>query len=373
MYKVLVFGMTENPGGVESVIINYYRCIDKSKIQFDFLCNFHEDAAYEKELIALGGKVFHITARSENYGKYKKELKAFFKRSQGTYDAIWVNVCSLANIDYLIMAKKYGIPRRIIHSHNSQNMDSKLRGMLHERNKKRIDKFATDFWTCSEDAAKWFYEDRLLAKVVMIRNSISVDRMAFDEEKRRSYREQLQCDEQTWVIGNVGRLHFQKNQTFCLEIFQHFLKKYPNARLVLIGQGEDETDLKMLATRYGINKKVYFAGKQADICGWLSAFDTFLFPSKFEGLPIAALEAQANGVPMLASAKVIPQEVKINSNFAFLDLDEGAEVWSEHLSQMQKTTKRLDVLEVKQNFTEKGYNIETETVKLEKLFLKDVR
>ena len=373
MYRVLVFGMTENPGGVESVIMNYYRCIDKTKIQFDFLCNFHEDAAYEDELTAMGGNVFHITARSEDYGIYKKELKAFFKDSQGTYDAIWVNVCSLANIDYLIMAKKYGIPRRIIHSHNSQNMDSKLRGMLHERNKKRIDKFATDFWTCSEEAAKWFYEERLRSKVVMIRNSISVDRMAFDEEKRRNYREKLQCDERTWVIGNVGRLHFQKNQKFCLDIFQHFLKKYPNACLVLIGQGEDETDLKMLTARYGISEKVYFAGKQTDICGWLSAFDTFLFPSKFEGLPIAALEAQANGVPMLASAKVIPQEVKINSNFVFLDLDEGAEVWSEHLSQMQKTAKRLDVSEVKQNFTEKGYNIETETVKLEKLFLKDVR
>lgn len=373
MYRVLVFGMTENPGGVESVIMNYYRCIDKTKIQFDFLCNFHENAAYEDELVAMGGNVFHITARSENYGKYKKELEAFFETSQGVYDAIWVNVCSLANIDYLIMAKKYGIPRRIIHSHNSQNMDSKLRGILHKRNRRRIDKFATDFWTCSEDAAKWFYEKRLLPKVVMIRNSISVERMAFDEEKRKKYRKQLQCNDDTWVIGNVGRLHFQKNQKFCLEILQQFLKKDSNACLVLIGQGEDEAELKELTRRYGISKKVYFAGTQTDIRGWLSAFDTFLFPSKFEGLPIAALEAQANGVPMVASAKVIPQEVKINSNFEFVNLDEGAVVWSEHLNHVRQTMKRLDISEVKQNFTEKGYNIETETVKLEKLFLKEVK
>ena len=371
MYKVLVFGMTENPGGVESVIINYYRCIDKTKLQFDFLCNFHEDAAYEDELIAMGGKVFHITARSENYRKYKIELKAFFKSSQGVYDAIWVNVCSLANIDYLIMAKKYGIPRRIIHSHNSQNMDSKLRGMLHERNKKRIDKFATDFWTCSEDAAKWFYEERLMPQVVMIRNSISVDRMAFDENKRKMYRQKLQCDEDTFVIGNIGRLHFQKNQSFCIEVFKEFLKKNKNARLIIIGQGEDETQLKMLAARYGISKKIYFAGKQSDICGWLSAFDVFLFPSKFEGLPIAALEAQANGVPMLASEKVIPQEVKINSNFVFYNLETRAESWSKELEKMQKKARRLELSEVKKNFTEKGYNIETETEKLENLFLKE--
>ena len=373
MYKVLVFGITENPGGVESFLVNYYRKIDRTKIQFDFLCNTHNEVAYENELKSLGGQVVHIAMRSKEPMKYRKELKEFMEKHASDYQAVWVNVCSLANIDYLKIAKKYGIKKRIIHSHNSQNMDSKLRGMLHERNKKRIDKFATDFWTCSEDAAKWFYEKRLLPKVVMIRNSISVERMAFDEEKRKKYRKQLQCNDDTWVIGNVGRLHFQKNQKFCLDIFQHFLKKYPNACLVLIGQGEDEAELKELTRRYGISEKVYFAGKQTDICGWLSAFDTFLFPSKFEGLPIAALEAQANGVPMLASAKVIPQEVKINSNFVFLDLDEGAEVWSEHLSQMQKTAKRLGVSEVKQNFTEKGYNIETETVKLEKLFLKDVR
>lgn len=149
------------------------------------------------------------------------------------------------------------------------------------------------------------------------------------------------------------------------------MKKNKNARLILIGQGEDETQLKMLAARYGISKKIYFAGKQSDICGWLSAFDVFLFPSKFEGLPIAALEAQANGVPMLASEKVIPQEVKINSNFVFYNLETRAESWSKELEKMQKKARRLELSEVKKNFTEKGYNIETETEKLENLFLKE--
>lgn len=372
MYKVLVFGITDNPGGVESVIINYYRCIDRTKIQFDFLCNFHEAAAYEDELKALGGEVYHITARSDNYKKYKAELEQFFSSTQGKYQAIWVNICSLANIDYLVMAKKYGIPRRIIHSHNSQNMDSRLRGMLHKMNKRKVANYATDLWSCSEDAAAWFYEEELRSKVVIIRNSISVKRMEFNLEKREKYRRDLGCKESEYVIGNIGRLHFQKNQQFCLEIFEKFQKQIPDSRLVLVGQGEDEKLLKEKATLLGVADHVCFAGMQIDIQGWLSAFDVFLFPSKFEGLPVVALEAQANGLPMLASAKVIPEDVKINDNFAFLDLDAGAKAWSETLMTMQKQSVRMDWNQIYQNFAEKGYEIETETKKLEDLFLKDI-
>ncbi len=137
MYKILVFGMTENPGGVESVIMNYYHYMDKNTFHFDFLCNSYNKIAFEEEIISNGSQTFHFPARSKNYKKYKKELKNFFENNASKYDAIWVNVCSLANIDYLKMAKKYGIKRRIIHSHNSQNMDSRLRGILHKYNKKR--------------------------------------------------------------------------------------------------------------------------------------------------------------------------------------------------------------------------------------------
>ena len=136
MYKILVFGMTENPGGVESVIMNYYHYMDKNTFHFDFLCNSYNKIAFEEEIISNGSQTFHFPARSKNYKKYKKELKNFFENNASKYDAIWVNVCSLANIDYLKMAKKYGIKRRIIHSHNSQNMDSRLRGILHKYNKK---------------------------------------------------------------------------------------------------------------------------------------------------------------------------------------------------------------------------------------------
>ncbi len=214
MINVLIFGLTENPGGIESFIMSYYRNIDKNDIHFDFLCNTHNDVAFEDELEVNGSIVYHIEMRSKNRKKYKKELKCFFEKYAEKYNAIWINVCSLANIDYLIYAKKYNIPCRIIHSHNSMNMDSKLRGILHTINKQIVGKYATNFWACSHDAAKWFYKKSLIEKSKIIPNAIDINAMRFSDEKRRMVREQYDWDNQTKVIGNIGRLHFQKTNYF---------------------------------------------------------------------------------------------------------------------------------------------------------------
>lgn len=364
MRRILVFGMTENPGGVESFLVGYYRKIDRNKIQFDFLCNSYLPVAYEEELVKLGGRCFHISARSENYGKYKKELDDLFKNHASEWETIWVNVSSLANVDYLKKAKEYGIGRRIIHSHNSQNMDSRLRGMLHAWNKRKIGKIATDFWACSADAAKWFYAGKELEKAVIIHNAIDVDRLRFDPEKRDKLRKKYGW-EGRFVIGNVGRLHFQKNQSFLLEIYAEYRKQDPNSILVLVGQGEDEQMLKEKVRQMSLEESVFFAGVQSDMQMWLSSFDLFLFPSKFEGLSIAALEAQANGLPVLASEKVIPQEIKMNSNLQFVGLEKEASVWSEKIKEVCRNG-RVDHAVVKENFVRNGYDLATECSVLEK-------
>lgn len=367
MVRVLVFGMTENPGGVESFLINYYRNVDRKLIQFDFLCNSHEQVAYEDELIKLGGRTFHITARSNDRTTYKNELDELFKSHASEWSAIWVNVCSLANIDYLKVAKKYGIKKRIIHSHNSQNMDSKIRVLLHLFNKRKIEKYATDFWACSNEAAKWFYNDNLIKKVVIVRNAIDVERMRFDKEKRLEIRRRFGL-ENKYVIGNVGRLHFQKNQEFAIDVFYQYFQKHLDSCLVLVGQGVDEEKLKQKVNAYGIEKNVLFTNAQRDIQAWLSCFDLFMFPSRFEGLGIAALEAQANGLPVIASNGVIPTEVKINTNFVFCDLGKGADLWSSIIDKM-RNNERLDYKTIKFNFEISGYDIRTEEKKLEKLLV----
>ena len=369
MKRILVFGMTENPGGVESFLVNYYRHFDRSKLQWDFLCNSYEPVAYEDELLALGGRTFHIIARNKNPLKYRQELQSLYDAHAAEWVAVWVNVCSLANIDYLIMAKQYNIPKRIIHSHNSKNMDGRLRGLLHARNRTIIDRFATDFWACSKDAAEWFYRPDLMDRVHLIPNAIDVSQMSYREDDRDRIRQSLGIASDEVVFGNVGRLHFQKNQSFAVDIFHEFHLKNPHSRLILVGQGEDEEKLRSKCNALGLETAVIFAGVQTDISAWLSSFDLFLFPSVFEGLGIAALEAQANGLPVLASSEVIPTDVKINPNVHFFSLQQNASSWAEVAASILSGDSRISDSGIITNFSSKGYEIQTAANILETLLL----
>lgn len=363
MKRFLVFGMTENPGGVESFLITYYRHLDRSKIQFDFLCNTLQPVAYEKELEDLGGRVFHIQARKDGYCRFQRDLEQLFREHASQWDGVWVNVSSLANIDYLKIAKKYGIQKRIIHSHTSQNMDGFLRGLLHKWNIHRVKKYATDFWACSEEAGIWFYGKK--RKSVIIHNAIDINQFCFDERKRSDIRDRYHLENQ-FVIGHVGRLHFEKNQEFVLEVFGIYFKSHSDSRLVFIGQGEDEKKLKEQTEKMGLSGVVFFTGVQNDIQGWLSAFDLFLFPSRFEGLSIAALEAQANGLPIIASKDALSEKARVTNNLQFLSLNHNAQDWA-----LMIEKKRYDQREtsdhVRQAFAEKGYDINIEVKRLERL------
>lgn len=362
MKRILVFGITENPGGVESVIINYYRHINRNNIQFDFLCNT-ETVAYEEEIKNLGGNIYRITARSKDRKKYKKDIVNFFKYNASNYSTIWVNLCSLANIDYLKYAKKYGIKNRIIHSHNSQNMDSKLRGILHKINRHFIVNYATDFWSCSEEAGRWFYNRKIIDsdKYLIINNAIDVEKYKFNEIMRKKYRKDLNIDDKI-VFGNVGRLHFQKNQDFLIDIFNKFHEKKTNSVLLLIGQGEDYEKLVKKVDDLNLSQNVLFLGIRNDIENLLQAIDFFVFPSVFEGLPVVLIEAQAAGLPIFASS-TISKAVKITSNFEFISLAESSETWANRILEKEK------LLRQRKNTTNEisvnGYDIVTECKKIE--------
>ena len=359
--------MTENPGGVESFLINSYRVINGRGISFDFLCNSYNDIAYENELKETGSRCFHIIARSKDPILYYCQLNSLFKEHSSEWDAVWVNVSSLANIDYLKIASKFGIRRRIIHSHNSRNMDGVLREKLHCHNKKILDRYATDYWACSEAAARWFFKPEIISKTVYIRNAVDLNRLRYNEEDRQAIRSEHGWEGKT-VIGNVGRLHFQKNQMFMLDIFKNYHDRNPESVLVLIGQGEDLDKIKTKAASCGIEDCVYLAGVQGDIPKWLSAFDVFLFPSLFEGLPVAAMEAQANGVPVLASEGVIPSEVKINGNFMFFPLSRSAEEWADQID-ILTAEGRPAQKEITAGFIRTGFEINEASEELLRMLL----
>ena len=362
---MLIFGLTANPGGVESFLLNYCRRMKPEKLQFDFLCNFPEPAAYEEELAGRGYRFFRVTPRNRNRRLFARELDALFREHAGEWNAVWVNVSSLANIDYLKAAAKYGIPKRIIHSHNSRNMDGFLRGLLHRCNRYRIGRYATDFWACSSDAAGWFFRKSLRSRAVIVHNAIDPERMRFDENKRKELRNRNGWDGR-FVIGNIGRLHFQKNQGFLLDVFKEYRAAHPDALLVLVGQGEDGRKLEAKAKVLGIEDSVVFAGVQQDIQAYLSGFDLFLFPSLFEGLSVVGLEAQANGLPVLASREALQEEAVLNRNVLRLSLAAGPGEWSRGIEEM-RARKREAYPAIRSAIIQKGFDIAVEAGKLERM------
>ena len=362
MKKILVFGITDLPGGVESVIMNYYRNIDRNKYQFDFLCNT-EKVAYEDEIKLLGGTIYRITARSKDIKKYQKDMKDFFEKHSKEYSTIWVNICSLANIDYLKYAKKYGIKHRIIHCHNSQNMDSFLRGLLHRWNRLFITKYATDFWSCSDDASKWFFSKKIMQsdRYVLLKNAIDLEKFRFDEKVRKQYRQKLDLEE-FFVIGHIGRFHFQKNHEFLLKVFYELQKKKEKSKLILIGIGEDLDKIKEKVKELKLEDKVLFLGSRNDVNCLFNAMDLFLFPSLFEGLPVALLEAQANGLPIVTSEEGVPKEAKIVENFEYISLKESPTYWAEKILKIDlKNNSEKNIYKLKKA----GFDITIEKQKVE--------
>ena len=365
MKRVLIFGMTDNPGGMENCIMNYYRNIDKNKIHFDFLTNFQQ-IAYQQELEAGNSKIFVIPKKGDNLLNYKRELINFFKDNAKDYDVIWYNTCSLANIDYLKMAKKYGIKKRIIHAHNSGNEASQIKYLFHKINRRLISKYATDFWSCSMNAARYFFNDNIISssKHNLVYNAINLKDFSFDNTMRNKIRKELQIDD-CFVIGNVGRFQIQKNHLFLIDIFWQVLKKRSDAVLLLIGQGELESQVQERVQKYGLEKKVIFLGVRDDVNKILSALDVFVFPSLFEGLGLALIEAQAVGLPCITSNVVVPNEVNITGLVKFVNLDHNPEEWASAICQVDLTKER-DTFD--SMIISNGYDIRAESKKLEKMF-----
>lgn len=364
MKKILVFGMSENLGGVETVIMNYYRNINKENIQFDFLYNTKE-IAYEEEIKSLGGQTFKITPRGESIKRYKVDMKNFFENHAKEYSAIWVNLCILSNIDWLKYAKKYGIKVRIVHSHNSKNMTTKVKYMLHKINKQFLKNYATNFWACSEEAGKWFYNKNIRESDTykIINNAINVQEYKFNDEIRKKYRQEMQIDKDL-VIGHIGRMHFQKNQEFLIDIFYEINKINANTHLLLIGNGEDKEKIKEKVKKLNLEDNVSFLGIRTDIKELMQTMDVFVFPSLFEGLPLVLLEVQANGIDIYVSKEGIPQSAKMCENFEFISLNKSAQEWAKII--LSKKHTRIDNDEkIKQS----GYDIREESKKLEKEFM----
>ena len=355
--KVLIYGMSELHGGVESFIHNYASNFSDD-VQVDYVTDYGS-IPFEEELMSKGSKIFKLPSRRKHYLQYKKALNSVFDNNH--YDVVWANVCSLSSIDVLVVAKKHNVRKRIVHSHNSLNMSGFVTSTLHGFNKKRISSVATDFWACSTHAGEWMFPEEI-TDVKVINNAINTKLFSIDEKKRLEIRKALDI-ENNFVIGNVGRFHYQKNHEFLIRIFKELLVLKPSSKLVLVGSGDLEINVKKQIQELDIEDSVLMLGQRKDIPNLLQGFDVFLLPSRFEGLPFVLVEAQATGLVSFTSKDVVSDQSKISELLHFIDLSKSPKEWAHEI--VDNYVPRIDVT---QDVVNAGFDISTEALKVEKLF-----
>lgn len=362
--RVLVAGMTNRAGGIESFLMDYCERLVDEGFHFDFLSRF-PDCSYAERIVKMGGTIYSVTRRSKNPIKFYREIRAFFENHADEYDAIWDNECMMNDITPLLYAKRYGIARRIYHSHCTNSADWSLKGriqwVLHQYHRMMIERIATDFWACSESAVDWAFPRSVRKKQLfhIIPNAICLERFRHYPLVRQQYREQLGLA-QSYVVGNVGHLCNVKNQSFLLNAFSLYYHKYADAILLLVGDGKEQEMLERKAKRLGMEQAVRFLGSRSDVPNVLQAMDLYAMPSRFEGLGIAAVEAQVSGLPCILSDK-IPRNVQFRQNVEFISIDK-AERWSEAMERFRnqgevRTDGSADAMAA-------GYDIQVEAERL---------
>jgi len=347
-------------GGTEAFIMNYYRCINRDEIQFDFLVCNKKDWPYLKEIDQLGGRVFY-TARPSVlcFGSFLKGMRRAI-REGGPYTAIHCHA-DADNAVPILCGFLCGVKKRIAHLHAIDTGPERLsRKWFHAVKKWVIKTCATDVWACSETAGVSFVGQTFFRENgKIIRNSISLDRfLQIQETDTAALKEEFEIFGDRLVLGNITRFDENKNQLFLVDVFQNLLKKHPDA-LLLLG-GTDGGMLKQVqeyVVSKGLQDNVRFIGKRKDVPVCLRIMDAYVFPSVFEGLGIALLEAQAAGCLCIASTGV-PRDTDMGLGTAFyLDLAEGADNWAEQLNIKLEARQKPAQCEIRKAFAEKRFDI----------------
>lgn len=330
MIRVLQVVDHMSMGGIQTFIMNVYRHIDRSQIQFDFLLHHQYDQPYYHEITELGGKLYYIVSRREGVKRNKKELETFFKKHT-EYDIVHMHASSLSYLTPLKIAKKYGVKKRIIHSHSSNIAGGFIHKILHWWYKRYIYIIATDYLACGELSSKWMYGgSKVEGKTLIVYNGIDIQSFSIDAKLRMKIRKEIGITDDEIVMGHIGRFNPVKNHHFIIEIFKELLLIFPTSRLLLIGEGPLEKEVEEKVVNCGVSNRVSFLGLRTDISSLLQAIDVFVLPSFYEGFPIVAIEAQAAGVPVVMS-DTISKEVVINDNVKQMSIQLSAKEWAQEI------------------------------------------
>lgn len=344
-------------GGLETMIMNYYRHMDREQIQFDFLVHRMERADYDDEIEGLGGKIYRLPQLNPVSPSYHRALKDFFA-GHPEYRIVHSHLDCMSAIP-LRAAKMAGVPVRIAHAHSS-NQDRDWKYLLKLYYKTRIRKYATRLFACSQAAGEWTFGTK---NFTVMPNAIDVKTYTFDPQKRAAVRQEFGF-ENSLIIGHVGRFSPVKNQGFLVDVLFEAIKLDARAKLVLVGDGDGMQAVQEKVEQLGLGEYVRFLGVRSDISDIMQAMDVFVMPSKYEGLGIVAIEAQSAGVPCLISDKV-PIECKKTELVHQIRLSDSPEVWAMRVIEMSSIMRRDTYEKIKAS----GFDIEDSAIWLQKFYL----
>lgn len=347
-------------GGVEAVVMNYYRHIDKTKYQFDFIVDSDSTLVPEKEITRLGGKIYRISPY-QKVKQYGKDLEYLFKKNN--YQIVHSHINTLS-VFPLRIAKKCQIPVRIAHSHSTSAKAEYKKNLVKYflRNFSKV--YATDYMAPTNHAGEWLFGKYVFQnKGYILKNAIDINGFKFEKITREIKRKELQLADDAIVIGNIGRMVWQKNQLFLVDIFQKLAIQDKRYHLVLIGTGELKEKLKEKIQAYSLEKRVTLIDHSCQISDYYHAMDLFLFPSNYEGLGMVAIEAQISGLPTVMSNQV-PYDTAISQDSYYLELKNDSNYWADFINKItlhsvsERESYRTQAIV-------RGYDITQEVKKLE--------
>lgn len=367
--KVLLFVDRMRHGGIQQFLVENIKYMSKDKVQIDVLTlDDGQDYPLENTIKELNCNFYKLKGiwinKPTDYIKYAKAINKFFKE-HNDYKVVHMNASS-KNFLLLRYAKKHNVKIRIAHSHNidfqTKNPIKKIIGNILKIPMKI---YATDYFACSYLAGEWLFGKNNIKKVRVIHNAVDYKKFEFNEEIRKKIRKEFNIKPKELLIGHVGRFTNQKNHTFLIDIFNEISKQNKNAKLIMVGIGEKEEEIKQKVKELNIQDKVIFAGFRTNVNEIMQAMDVFLLPSLYEGLPVVGVEAQASGLPCFTSKDVVTEEVQITSSLEFISLDESAKTWATTILDSDLSRK-----DTKKDLKKAGYFIEDTAKELVNFYLK---
>jgi glycosyltransferase involved in cell wall biosynthesis len=327
--RILHIELSSNKGGIESFLLNLSHYINKEKFKFDFITPYPLQK-FENQFIEDGGNVLKVHDFSNPF-KYIRDINKVIKN--GRYDVVHIHKNSLINLFPILIAKKNGVKKVVVHSHNTRPAGGKLL-FIHYFNRLMLKNKLDYMVACSKEAGVWMFGEKNMRnrKVQIVPNGINTEEFKFNKQVRNEIRLKYKIGKDVILYGCVARFRKQKNHVFLIDVFRSLLNKNNNLKLMLIGNGELIGEIKDKVKSMGIEKNVIFIENVSNVSKLIQAFDAFLMPSLYEGFPIAGVEAQAAGLPIFVS-NTVTQDLALTKSIKYLPLEKDA--WVRELLKFQ--------------------------------------